>query len=334
MANAKGLLRVTGTMDITQFWPDSESDADTVKVRVEKIEFSPDRVAHLPFATTHVFDNALVKGAQGPPKPPIKNGRLTIRLQGIDATELHFAAMLPKKGLKNNGTKYRQHLGETATIKLHQFLSGTLKKNVVPCEVVTFVDHPNDVFDTYARMVGDILVKASGTEVNLNHWLAQNGWAVPTFYNSMLETEIKTITSFTEAARKAKKGVWKHLSKDVAHPDTSLTYRPPNTKPKPKSDVGDAVMPKLFRRQIRYFVSALNHIFSGSVAEFLLKQRDPWVKTVDFLHDPKVKPLSKTSNLGLLLDKKGQFTAGPGEIVFFEKPSTLISKNGKKITAW
>ena len=110
MANAKGLLRVTGTMDITQFWPDSESDADTVKVRVEKIEFSPDRVAHLPFATTHVFDNALVKGAQGPPKPPIKNGRLTIRLQGIDATELRRRAVWLAEICKQEGFRFSPRL--------------------------------------------------------------------------------------------------------------------------------------------------------------------------------------------------------------------------------
>jgi endonuclease YncB( thermonuclease family) len=334
MPKAKGLLRVRGTLDVTQFWPGGESDADTVKVSVDKIEFSSDRIAHLPFTTVHVFENARVKGAQGAPKPPINKGRLTIRLQGVDATELHFSATLPKKGLLHNGTKYRQHLGESATVKLHDFLSDTLKKNMVSCEVVTFVDHPNDVFDTYGRMVGDVLVNTTSTQVNINHWLVQNGWALPTFYNSMLEIEIQTIASFADAARKAKKGIWKHLSKDVALPDTSLTYRPPGTHPKPKSDIGNAVMPKLFRRQIRYFVSALNQLFSGSVGDFLLKQKDPWVKTVDFLHNPGVKSSSKTGNLGILLDKKGQFTVGPGDIVFFEKPSTLVDANGKPITTW
>ena len=124
------------------------------------------------------------------------------------------------------------------------------------------------------------------------------------------------------------------MSKDVAHPDTSLEYRLPSSKPKPKSDVGDAVVPKLFRRQIRYFVSALNHLVSGSVADFLLSQKDPWAKTADFLHNPAIKPTSKTGNLGVLLDKKGQFTVGPGDIVFFEKPSTLVDAKGKKITSW
>jgi endonuclease YncB( thermonuclease family) len=202
---AKGLLRVQGTLDVTQFRPGGESDADTIKVLVSKIEFSPDRTAHLPFAVVHVFDNAFVKGAQGPPKAPISKGKLTIRLQRVDATELHFAATLPKTGLIHNGTRYRQHLGESATVKLHDLISSTSKKNPVSCEVVTFVDHPNDVFDTYGRMVGDVLVNRGGAQVNLNQWLAENGWAFPTFYNSMSETEIKTLAGFAATAPKAKK---------------------------------------------------------------------------------------------------------------------------------
>jgi endonuclease YncB( thermonuclease family) len=334
MPQAKGLLRVQGTLDVTQFWPVGESDADTVKVVVNKIEFSPDRTAHLPFAVVHIFDNAFVKGAQGPPKAPIKKGKLTIRLQGVDATELHFSATLPKKGLLHNGTRYRQHLGESASVKLHDIISSTSKKNPIPCEVVTFVDHPNDVFDMYGRMVGDVLVSTGSTQVNINQGLAENGWAFPTFYNSMSATEITTLAGLAATARKAKKGVWQHLSNDAAHPDTSLEFRAPGTKPKPKSDTGDTIMPKLFRRQIRYFVSALNHLFTGSVADFLLSQKDPWAKTADFLKNPNVKPTSKTGNLGVLLDKKGQFTVAPGDIVFFEKPSTLVDAKGNKITQW
>ena len=334
MPQAKGLLRVQGTLDVTQFWPDGESDADTIKVLVSKIEFSRDRTAHLPFVTVHVFDNAFVKGAQGPPKAPINKGKLTIRLQGVDATELHFAATIPKKGLVHNGTRYRQHLGESATVKLHDLISSTSKKNPLSCEVVTFVDHPNDVFDTYGRMVGDVLVNSGSAQVNLNQWLAESGWAFPTFYNSMSETEIKTLAGFAATARKAKHGVWQHLSNDAAHPDTSLEFRAPGTKPKPQKDTGDTIMPKLFRRQIRYFVSELNHLFTGSVADFLLKQKDPWVKTADFLKNPNIKPTAKTGNLGILLDKKGQFTVAPGDIVFFEKASTLVDAKGNKITTW
>src|SRR5947209_3081865 len=116
----KGLLRVTGKLEVAQFWPSGGSDADTVivQVTVNSFEFSPDP-AQTPFKVTHVFEGAVVKGKQS--KPPIHGGKITIRLQGIDATELHYEALLltPQKlkakgfKLKNNGTRFRQFFGET-----------------------------------------------------------------------------------------------------------------------------------------------------------------------------------------------------------------------------
>jgi endonuclease YncB( thermonuclease family) len=328
-----GFLRVNGTLDLTQFWPGGESDADTAKVNVQSIEFSPDPTAHLPFRQVTIFKNALVKGGAGAPKPAIKNGRITVRFQGIDATELHFAAMLPKKGLKDNGTQYRQYFGETAPVKLHDFLFSLAKKNSLPCQVVSFVDHPNDVFDMYGRMIGDILVTAGGNQANANQWLVENGWALPTFYNSMSVTEINTVSGLADKARKAKAGVWAKYSNDVAKPDTSLTFEKNGTF-NAKKDAGPAVMPKLFRRQIRYSVSLENSLVTGSYRDYLLKQKDGWVKTAAFLKNTKLKPTAATGNLGLLVSGQGKFGVLPGDIVFFESASTLVDAQGKKITAW
>jgi endonuclease YncB( thermonuclease family) len=329
----KGFMRVSGTLDLTQFWRSGESDADTAKVNVTSIEFSPDPDAHIPFRKTTVFNNAFVKGGQGKPKPAIKAGRITVRFQGIDAMELHFAAMLKKKGLKNNGTKYRQYFGETATVKLHDFLFGLQKKNTLPCEVVSFVDHPNDVFDMYGRMIGDIVVTLPGKEVNANHWLAEKGWAVPTFYNSMSAKEIATIGSFADKARKAKAGLWAHYSNDVATPNVSLLYEKKGTF-NPKRDTGPAVMPKLFRRQIRYSVSLKNSLFTGKFRDYLLKQKDGWVKTVAFVKNTHLKPSKASGKLGVLVSSNGKFGVLPGDIVFFEGASTLLDAKGNRITSW
>ena len=56
----KGLLRVNGNLDISQFWPRGGSDADTVVVQVKanSFEFSPEP-AKTPFKTTHVFEGAI-----------------------------------------------------------------------------------------------------------------------------------------------------------------------------------------------------------------------------------------------------------------------------------
>ncbi len=328
-----GFLRVKGTFDLTQFWPAGDSDADTAKVNVQSIEFSPDPAAHVPFRQVDIFKDALVKGGAGKPKPAIKQGRVTVRFQAIDAMEEHFAAMLPKKGLKDNGTQYRQHFGETATVKLHDYLFSLQKKNTLSCEVVTFVDHPNDVFDMYGRMIGDIVVIARGNEVNANHWLAENGWAVPTFYDSMTVKEINTVSALADKARKAKAGLWKLYSDKVAKPDTSLKYEKHGAFDA-KKDAGPAVMPKLFRRQIRYWVSKENGLVNGSYRDYLLKQKDGWVKTAAFLKNTKLKPTKATSNLGVLVNGQGKFGVLPGDLVFSESPSTLVNAQGKKITSW
>jgi len=66
----------------------------------------------------------------------------------------------------------------------------------------------------------------------------------------------------------------------------------------------------------------------------LKKQKDPWVKTASFLQNPNSKPTSQSRNLGALVNSAGKFTVDPDAIVFFEKPSTLVDANGKKITNW
>jgi len=159
-----GLLRVKGTIDLSQFWPVGESDADTTKVKVDvganAFSFRPHRGAA--FHVTHAFEAAMVHGRVR--KAPIdKNGRVTIQLQGIEAPELHYLPQpapgeeLSKKdrdafkAAKGKG-EFRQRLGETATLALVNVLKRA-KSDPLPCEVNSQVDSPDEVFDTYAPRV-------------------------------------------------------------------------------------------------------------------------------------------------------------------------------------
>ncbi|WP_440642561.1 hypothetical protein ACSHT2_16995 [Bradyrhizobium sp. PUT101] len=85
-----GLPEVEGAIDVGRFCPAGRSDADTAKVLVtvapDAIRFRENDTA--PFQPTDVFEGAKVKGRTS--TPPIKNGKLTVRLQGIDAPELHY----------------------------------------------------------------------------------------------------------------------------------------------------------------------------------------------------------------------------------------------------
>lgn len=321
----KGLLQVTGTIDITQFWPENESDGDTVHVLVDPdgFRFSPDGKPGT-FKATHVFDDARVHGAET--KTAVSHGKITIRLEHIDAPELHYS--VPLKGTKN----FRQYFGETAATKLHDLIAGS-GQHVVHCEVRTAIDHPNEAFDTYGRLIGNIIIHLHNRPVNANHWLVENGWAFPVFYNSASAEEIKEVSQFAQQARHAGKGIWKHFSEDVGHPDFSLLFRR-HGSPDPTADMGPVVIPKLFRREVLWHVSKEDGLFAGTFHNFLAKQKDGWVKTADFLRNPNAKPSAKTQNLSTLLNNKEIFELGPSDLVFFEKESALFDAKGKKVVSW
>lgn len=317
----KGLLEVTGTIDATQFWPQNESDADTVKVIVKHddgFKFSPNGEAES-LQVTHVFDPPMVIGAAN---EPVYQPKITVRLEHIDAPELHY-----------QGTKcFRQFLGETATTELHDLIASA-GKEPVRCVVRTAIDHPNEAFDTYGRLIGNIILHPnSKKELNVNHWLVRNGWAFPSFYNSALVEEIKQFSELAIEAKTANKGVWAHLSSNLWHPDFSLVFRP-HGPANPSADVGPVVLPKMFRRQVAWQKAQSTGHFSGPFREFLAAQHDDgWVKTSDFLQNNQIQPVA--NNLSSLLYDQDFMIVGPLDLVFFEKASTLVDAWGNKIDSW
>lgn len=88
-----GMLQVTGTIDTASIWPAGRSDADTVNLKVDVSAggFSFRSSSSGTFLPTKVFEKGFVKVKFGKPKSPIRsNGKITVRLQGIDSPELHF----------------------------------------------------------------------------------------------------------------------------------------------------------------------------------------------------------------------------------------------------
>ena len=217
----QGLLEVNGTIEVIQFWPEGRSDADTAKIVVtiapDSVRFRENKAR--PFRVTHFLDGATVGiPVNGKRKPAVNaKGQLTIRLQGIDAPELHFqpsaleASEFP--GLDQAGFAavkkqyhdakvvhpYRQLLGATTTKALHDFLASA-GSSTLPCRVFTQVDLPNEVFDKYGRMVADIEVTIGGNTVSINEWAVQTGSAFPAFYSSMSDTEITTLRGLGNTA--------------------------------------------------------------------------------------------------------------------------------------
>ncbi len=333
-----GLLRVQGKIELKQFWPSGLSDADTTKIHLTitdpTFEFAAD---HLNFKPTQAFENAFVRGASTKKLIDAQN-RITVRLQGIDATELHYrAGPLQKKDNPDvteaqrktyneiNGTERRQYLAETATVALSRKLNGFATGDVVECIMVSLVDHPFEVVDTYGRFVGNIRVGANFA-TDLNIWLAEEGWCFPTFYSSMENEEIEILL---KAMKKAgKKNVFKFYSTKLNAFDPKLVFRKPPVSPDPGKDKGPVLMPKLFRRQVIYEMEKAAKIFKGTYKQFLEKKPDWVFELEDFMkagvHSATPRKLSEFVS-------GTTFTLKPHQLVFKEKFSTVVDGNGKII---
>lgn len=255
-----GLLRVTGTIDINQFWPTGMSpsilsDADTIHVKIDPATafvFNGD--------VTHAFDFAWIKTRTVKVKKPApkttkkpeyvivsqtdkSKAHIKVRLQGIDAPELHYHD-------DQKAPEVRQNWGKRAASELRKFLKGLGSGMKIDCRVETFVTSPNDVFDKYGRFVGDILV-VDGTHFrNVNHWLLEKGWAFPAHYNSMQLGEIDKINAIWA---KAKGGIIKFIDKRARDDMYGLPAGKAGDSPSDANkDKGKVVFPKLFRRLVRF----------------------------------------------------------------------------------
>jgi endonuclease YncB( thermonuclease family) len=350
------ILEVRGVIDLNQFWPSGESDADTVNVVIgDDNAFSYREQDGENPKTTHVFDDAKVHGSEGV-KPAIRVNRenqkhLTIRLQGIDAPELHYQpAPLSRKDdsitpaqrekFHQFNKKYRQYLGETAAVRLGAILNelagGGGGVTTIDCIVRTLVDSPNDVFDTYGRFIGDIIIQKPGDaagsqETNINLWLAKEGWAFPTFYASMTQDEINTFLSATSDARTKRAGIWEYYADEIGDFDFDLLFRGKGAQPNPDNDKGDVIMPKLFRRYTTFSAYKKAGISTDDFKSYLSQGRDSCFKTDEFLEQG---PTASSAYFFNEFIDEMKFSVKPQDLVFTEKPSKLTDSDGNLIKSW
>jgi endonuclease YncB( thermonuclease family) len=331
------LLKIEGRIAIDQFWPDGASDADTTKIAITvgPGAFSYD-VEGRGFVATDVFEDAVAVGT-GRRKVISASRRITVRLQGVDAPELHYkAAALPRRDHITptvreaynalNRKEKRQWLGESATLALADFLRG-FGRDAVPCQFYSFVDAPGDVIDTYGRFVGNIMV-GEGFDIDLNLWLTAEAWVYPTFYASMDDAEIRLFLDMLPAA-KAKGRVWANYSRDIRSFDRGLTYRGEGAPVAAGQDDGPVLMPKLFRRLVAFDLEKAVGLRRGSFKSYLKERRDGCYALDDFLEQG---PFAATPRTLDAFQRGMLFQREPHELVFQEKPSTLLDSAGRRIT--
>ncbi|WP_314948734.1 thermonuclease family protein [Bradyrhizobium cosmicum] len=339
-----GLLEVEGTIEVKQFWPEGRSDADTTKVVVtiapDAIRFRKNDAS--PFQPTHVFEGAKVKGRTA--TAPIKNGKLTVRLQGIDAPELHYQpsplSTAEKKGLSDAKRQayhevthsYRQFLGATASKALHDFL-GNSGKPAIACRVFTHVNAPNEVFDTYGRLVGDIEVTVGGHTVDINHWLVVQGFAYPTFYSSMNEDEIRAFLALAKTARSKKLPVWKHLARTIGAFDFDLREPRTNETGVLATDKGPVIPPKLYRRYTNWSARKKAKVTSQNFQKFLSEGSGGKPDTCYVIDDFLANGVHSATprNFAEFVEGGKKIKFQPQGLVFGEAPSTLVGADRKAI---
>jgi hypothetical protein len=164
--------------------------------------------------------------------------------------------------------------------------------------------------------------------------------------------EILTLQALFEEARKKKRGIWRRFDKSVGQLNL-LKFRKGGTfgKKEQKADQGPFVVPKIFRRQLRYSVLQQNNLAPKTFRDYLAGKplkgqttkgtKDAWTTRAAILADPTMKKPTKSPNDSLagLLSGGNAFPTGtgvsqPGDIVFFEQGSTLKKMNGTPITKW
>ena len=333
-----GLLRVKGTIDVRQFWPQGTSDADTAVILVGVDAFQFQQSPGGSFKTTHAFEGALVHGRQGAKAPIDSQGRVRVRLQGIDAPELHYQPSPLGKSLKASlstsvvdaysalSHKYRQHWAESAAFALLNFVS-RVGKSTIPCMITTIVNEPTDVFDTYARLVGDILIH----DQNVNLWLVRQGWVYPSCYDSMKPNEINAVLKAWTTG-KAKGRVAKALATTVGTLDFKLLYRSgANLHIVSGADKGAVLYPKMYRRLVTWSAEKKTGVTKQNYKQFVASGGDKYLRLPDYLASGKN---AKQYALATVLGALGKCNLRPESTVFVEDPNSQLKKDNKIVHNW
>lgn len=347
-----GTLKITGVIDINQFWPKGSSDADTTKIKLlvdeRSFEYMPEGEEE--FVPTKIYLGAKSKGKITTEVVSFNKKEnanfITIRLQGLDAPELHFRAAPLKSGedvtkeeraLYNSINKERrQNFAQSSTALLAGMLAAFADVHgLLSAVFLTDIEYPQDAVDTYGRFVGSVLV--DNLEMNVNLWLVKNGAATPAFYTSMAKEEIEGILDAWDKGKKFHNRIGKMITNDITLFDWNLLYEKPNANIifNIGDDAGHSIMPKIYRRQVAWLVSKKAGVIPKSKKfKTYLKEytKDQICYTDEFLKYGKDSCYKY--NLEEIISADSQILKQADEIIFSETKSTLVDAKNKPIVGW
>ncbi len=208
--------------------------------------------------------------------------------------------------LKGNGGKFRQFQGRTST----DGLAAAVEEEGGRAPSPTRVNKPNDVFDLARPDDRRHLVPPQGNKVvSISHMAAENGWALPAYYNSMNPSEINALQDLFEEARKKNRGIWREFERKIGALKR-LPYRKDGTfrraAEKRSRQKGASWCPRSYRRQLKFDVIQLNNLGPADLPGTSLAgshprvrprgSKDAWTTRAAILRNPTMKRPTRAPN--------------------------------------
>lgn len=358
-----GQVEIRGKVDIFQYWPNGASDVDT-------LQFVPD----MPTAE-YVSDGKRVPVAaffqnggnfqEDENKPGQERFRsiirssggkfLSVRLQGIDAPETHYASNFREgmftgdygQWLAKQVTRKKSHRQPYGKLCTDLFASGLRTslgigpfnpdspEFLVEARLTILADSINGAVDVYGRVIGYVTLIGNGQEIVLNDHALANGFAFCSFYGSMAIDEMQRLTGLymghgTGEARKSQ------LRDNLS--DQLLDFEPElwTTASMRENDRDDnrsgsfrsrCFDPKIFRRCVDWVGRREALGESIGLLDYIRSNDEEVVFLSDFVAADGNWARSRKFAMGSLIARDGGFLYDPGEVVFEARPVIVVDRN-------
>jgi len=259
-----GALIVTGRLALADLFPTGQADADTLPVTFGAASWADagglTGLRDFTYWTVEGRARRRVVGA---------DGRLRVRLLGVDAPELHYrppvgratAAALRRHGL--GVPTFRQAGAVRVSTHLRRHLANF--GPTIPVSLVHRGVAPTSAIDTYGRLVAWVELP-DGTTVNA--WLLARGFGVPSLYDGLTRRDRHELAEAAAMGRRALARRW--TTPTGRFPWASCTAE----VPEPNVDDGRFVHPKLFRRWAAWAVERRAGTCLSSFAAWLDAKRE------------------------------------------------------------
>lgn len=358
-----GYVEIMGKVDIFQYWPNGSSDVDTVR-------FVPDLAT-----ATYFSDNPPInvrtffeRGGTFQPddnnpgeerfKGILRTGggiSLSVRLQGIDAPETHYAPNFREGMFDGNYAtwiakhlsqkkSHRQPYGKLCTDFFGSHVRAklgigafdpTTPELLVDAKLRILSDGINSAADVYGRVVGYVTLMRDGKEVVLNDFALSEGFAFCSFYGSMAVEEMKRLAGLYSShgsndapKSKLRKNVSSHLRDFEPELWTTRSMRDTDRDDNGEDFAAKCFDPKLFRRCVDWTGrrEALNE--TTPLLDYMRSNEEEVALLTDFIAVNGDWGKSRKFPMGAFIGSNGSIRYKPGEVIFEARPVVMVDKQG------